>query len=546
MSCPGCSCESSKTYVEHFEYQRHMQFLLGLNESYNQSRSQIMMLDPAPGVNKAFSLVMVEESQRILGKSNTTGSDHSVSANAGGMNEAMAFFSNGKGHIPRSGSTSQSGSNPSTGAGFRSNHKQFNNNSTLYCGFNNALGLLMHHHNASTWNSQGATNDSSFSKILTTGSSGYMQLLQLIEPDNAKSNCDTTTTAHASGMMICPSLIPDADKWIIDTGASKHMDLSSGNVRGPGTLVNDLYVIHVDTQLKTQGTQLKSQQDQTTNANVVSSTSPNNLVLWHQRLGHVPSSCTYTPQQNGVVERKHRHVLEMARSLRFQSHLPLRFWGECVLTSVYLINRIPSTVLKGKTHYELLYKTLPSLDHLRVFGCLAFASEVKKTDKFSSRVVPAVFLGYSSLQKFSSFPVLQFTGDTSTDLLCAELPLCDQAVPEPSDFSLNPQSSSHVPLPPLPISSHVSVSLRKSSRPIKPPIWMTDFITPKSRSACFYHVSDSVSYDLLSASYDAAFAAYSSIYEPISFAEASSHPQWVDAMKAEISALCNTPTFQNV
>ena len=50
-----------------------------------------------------------------------------------------------------------------------------------------------------------------------------MQLLQLIEPDNAKSNCDTTTTVHVSGMMICPSLIPDADKWIIDTGASKHM-----------------------------------------------------------------------------------------------------------------------------------------------------------------------------------------------------------------------------------------------------------------------------------------------------------------------------------
>jgi len=65
-----------------------------------------MILDPAPGVNKAYSLVMAEESKRILGKSNTAGSDHSVSANAGGMNEAMAFFNNGKGQIPRSGSTS--------------------------------------------------------------------------------------------------------------------------------------------------------------------------------------------------------------------------------------------------------------------------------------------------------------------------------------------------------------------------------------------------------------------------------------------------------
>ena len=92
MPCPGCACESSKAYVEHFEYQRQMQLLLGLNESYNQSRSQIMMLDPAPGVNKAYSLIMAEESQRILGKLSTTGSDNSVSANVGGINETMGPF----------------------------------------------------------------------------------------------------------------------------------------------------------------------------------------------------------------------------------------------------------------------------------------------------------------------------------------------------------------------------------------------------------------------------------------------------------------------
>ncbi|XP_069147657.1 uncharacterized protein [Solanum lycopersicum] len=140
MPCPGCACESSKAYVEHFEYQRQMQFLLGLNESYNQSKSQIMMLDPAPGVNKAYSLIMAEESQRILGKSSTTGSDNSVSANVGGINETMTFFSNGKGHMLRSGSTSQSVSNPPMGASFRSNQKQFNGNNSLYCDYCNWKG----------------------------------------------------------------------------------------------------------------------------------------------------------------------------------------------------------------------------------------------------------------------------------------------------------------------------------------------------------------------------------------------------------------------
>ena len=112
------------------------------------------------------------------------------------------------------------------------------------------------------------------------------------------------------------------------------------------------------------------------------------------------TSCADRPQQNARVERKHRHILEIARSLRFQSGLPLSSWGDCVMTAVHLINRLPTPVLGNKTPYEVLFHAPPTYDHLRVFGCLAFASNPQhSSDKFQPRGVTCTFLGYPSSQK---------------------------------------------------------------------------------------------------------------------------------------------------
>src|SRR4051812_28094167 len=86
-------------------------------------------------------------------------------------------------------------------------------------------------------------------------------------------------------------------------------------------------------------------------------------------------SCVYIPQQNGVVERKHRHILELARAFRFQAHLPLRFWAECVFTAVYVTNRLPTPLLSQQTPFERLYQKCPSYSHLRALGCLAYAMD---------------------------------------------------------------------------------------------------------------------------------------------------------------------------
>ncbi|GJY63258.1 putative transcription factor interactor and regulator CCHC(Zn) family protein [Tanacetum coccineum] len=78
------------------------------------------------------------------------------------------------------------------------------------------------------------------------------------------------------------------------------------------------------------------------------------------------TSCVYIPQHNGIDERKHRHLLNVARSLMFQGELPLYLWSECNLIAVYIINKIPSSVLSAKSPFYFVYGHDPSLSHFRL------------------------------------------------------------------------------------------------------------------------------------------------------------------------------------
>lgn len=106
-------------------------------------------------------------------------------------------------------------------------------------------------------------------------------------------------------------------------------------------------------------------------------------------------SCPHTPSQNGVAERKHRHLIEITIALLHQSSLPLSYWFDALATAVFLVNRLPSTTLHHNTPFEVLFHSLPDYSLFRVFGCPCFPWLRPYTaHKLQPRSIPCVFIGY--------------------------------------------------------------------------------------------------------------------------------------------------------
>ena len=252
----------------------------------------------------------------------------------------------------------------------------------------------------------------------------------------------------------------------------------------------------------------------------------------------VQRSCPYTSQQNGRAERKHRHILDSVRAQLLSASCPEKFWGEATLTAVHTINCLPTLVLGNLSPFERLHGKPPPYSYLKPFGCTCFVLlPSHERTKLQPRARLCCFLGYglehkgyrcwdpisnrlrisrhvvfwehttfSSLSKFSDTHTVSpsFFTEPSVELFPsddADLSEVQLQVP-----SFTPQDSA----PAVDPVTEASIATRRSTRVRETPSHLRD-----------YHC----------------FSAFTSLYEPSTYKEASTNPLWQQAMSEELQAL---------
>ncbi|WVZ76043.1 hypothetical protein U9M48_024045 [Paspalum notatum var. saurae] len=107
-------------------------------------------------------------------------------------------------------------------------------------------------------------------------------------------------------------------------------------------------------------------------------------------------SATYTPQQNGVIERKKKTLITLARAMLDNYGTSEDFWAEAIKMACHASNRAYSHRLLGKTPYELLIGRKPNISYFQIFGCKCFIYKKKRLGKFEKHCDVGFFVGYAS------------------------------------------------------------------------------------------------------------------------------------------------------
>ncbi|XP_070015679.1 uncharacterized protein [Nicotiana sylvestris] len=412
---PDCDYEESRPSLEHILQQRLLRFLMGLNKSYSNVRSNVLMKRPVVSVNEVYAIVTQEKSQRALGVANVHLKENCCKI----VGYPANFKSKKKTHVAGGSRT-------------------FANNASAE-ETSNSKGQPQGHYLTQKYYKQlvGLLNKPTGAKCFINMEGIVSLMSNVTEKDWIM---DTRSTHHIT----CNKDLLDTLKIIdgyrsvqLSTGKTSNVKhtgntqilgnqkvkdvlhgLYSGNVMGIGREPEGLYII--------------KQRDAENKALCDSLLASYGII--HQ------TSCPYTPRQNETVERKHRHILEVAKALnsKWSSY---KFWGDCVKTEVYVINRLPTPVLKGRTPYELLYGKEPKVDYLRVFGYQCHATPFPRGDKFAPRVRKVVFIGDVVFQE-GRFPFKDI--GVEADDMFHQLPISpEECIPASTPIEVVTQEDTH-------------------------------------------------------------------------------------------------------
>ena len=314
-----------------------------------------------------------------------------------------------------------------------------------------------------------------------------------------------------------------------------------------------------------------------------------NMPTFYQEHGIIHQlSCVETPEQNGRVERKHQHLLNVVRSLMFQSKLPLSHWTNYVLTATHLINHTPSYILNNQTPYQLLFQKPPNYNYFEVFDCLCFASTITNNrGKFHPRATKCIFLGYppnikgykvldlTTLKTFVSRNVLfhESTFPSILDTIHKPFVFLDfpqiyesksckpnnsVSINSGSTNSIDPTSVIELSIPENTIHANNDAnSLRRSERTKHLPKYLQNYYcgnmtkidsATQAPSSCSssgkpYCIFSFLSNSILSSKHKAFISVISSTFEPKTYKQAVSIPHWQTAMTDEIKALEHNKTW---
>uniref|UniRef100_A0A6N2MH16 Integrase catalytic domain-containing protein n=1 Tax=Salix viminalis TaxID=40686 RepID=A0A6N2MH16_SALVM len=378
-----CNCEGLKALADREEKEKVMQFLMGLNDTYSTIRGSILMMNPIPDTRRVHGLILQHERQMEV-------------ASRPSYSHAMQTSRTVPGFSPN----------------FSRNYKPLkcshcdqegHNIDRCYYIIGFPVGHKWHGKNIQPRNKRPPAHTQKritahnvempqpfTGNQITTAAGGSPtftteQYNQLMEALNKNGNIQSFMNATGINSSSCNIAHHDSYStlyWIVDSGATDHISRHALNKNK--TTHDFVGLPHGEQDVETKRTiglgkhfdglyYLTPQQNPHLAGHIHREfLSMRPFFDSHGTIFH--HTCVYTPQQNGVVERKHRHLLNVSRALCFQANIPLKFWGESLQTASYLINRLPSPLLNNKTLFELLHGVQPDYSHLRVFGHKIFTS----------------------------------------------------------------------------------------------------------------------------------------------------------------------------